>query len=205
MQKRSIEEYIREMERMRKKAVPLLENVENVDDTLREYAVEEVNDDVFEQDRDDINEEEEILEEMTEDADIRDDDKENIGMGRLIVTVTAGGGLFPVENAAVVISEQSGSEIAAVKTDESGKTPMLYLPAPDRDNSQRPQDSMNAAETRAQYNITVSSPGYVTAVVEGVSVFDDVTAIQKVDMLTLSAADGDTSPRVTDEKTEYRL
>ena len=185
MQKRSIEEYIREMERMRAKAMPLPEEEKKEQASVRIMA--------------------EPAAEPEEKASEENGERET-GMGRLSVSVTTGVGIFPVENASVVVSggDEPGSEIAAVKTDSSGKTPTLYLPAPDKDMSQQPMDGSPDA-ARAQYDITVSAPGYVTAVVEGISVFDGVTAIQKVDMLTVSAADGDTSPRIIDEKTVYRL
>ena len=195
MQKRSIEDYIREMERMRAKAIPLPEE-EKKEETVPPKEAEPI--------PDEPDDAEAVLDEIIEDID--ESGGKEVGMGRLSVSVTTGAGLFPVENATVVISEGDGSggEIAAVKTDDSGKTPTIYLPAPDKEMSQQPM-SEDADNTRAQYNITVSAPGYVTVVVEGISVFDDVTAIQKIDMLTVSAADGDTSPRIIDEKTIYRL
>jgi len=133
------------------------------------------------------------------------DDK---GSGRLIVNVTTGGGLFPVEGASVIVSDTEsagGAEIAAVITDISGKTPVIFLPAPARAMSLTPTEKGNGADARARYAVTVMSSGYVTAIAEGVSVFDGVTSIQKVDMLTKSAADGNDSPRIIEEDTVYRL
>lgn len=251
MQKRSIEEYIREMERMRARATPpviktgheqpsmlrtgheqpsvlitghddpsVLEKEEetvpavtpgDVPMTTQPGAelAEEIIDEL-EDERDDELEDDEIADEIEDIFEKRAEAKgeRDVGVGRLIVNVTSGAGLFPVENASVIVSDaasQGGSELAAVKTDQSGKTPVIYLPAPDKDMSQQPQPDGEAAETRAQYNITVSAPGYVTALVEGISVFDDVTAIQNVDMLNVSAADGNTEPRLINEETIYRL
>ena len=211
MQRRSIEDYIREMERMRARAVTAAVNEEAKPQPERskyaemsEDAAEPIDEIVYLPEEDDDKEEQ--AEELAEEK--ADQKGEDIGLGRLIVTVTSGGGLFPVENASVIISStdsKGGDEIAAVKTDRSGKTPVLYLPAPDKDMSQQPQTNGKSEATRAQYDITVSAPGYVTEVVEGVSVFDDVTAIQKIDMLTVSAADGNTEPRRINEETIYQL
>ena len=130
------------------------------------------------------------------------------GSGRLIVNVTTGGGLFPVEGASVIVSDTQsagGAEIAAVTTDISGKSPVIFLPAPARSMSLTPTENGDGADARARYAVTVMAPGYVTAIAEGVSVFDGVTSIQKVDMLTKSASDGNDSPRITEEDTVYRL
>ena len=127
------------------------------------------------------------------------------GSGKLIVNVTTGEGLFPVEGATVIISDTEqagGSETASAVTDISGKTPQISLAAPVRQNSLAPDQNGDA---RARYNITVMAPGYVTTVVEGVSVFDRVTSIQKIDMLTESASNGSSAPRVIEEDTVYRL
>ncbi len=246
MPKRSIEEYILEMERMRARATPPVirtgqENPQIIKtgheqpsvlrERQREIAQAAANNDISMAKPPSAERIEEIIdktEEQTDDNGINDteeaaDDIEDIieekveaapgnkaaaGIGRLVVNVTSGAGLFPVESATVVVSDAAsagGSEIAAVKTDESGKTPVLYLPAPDKEMSQAPQSDKTPEQTRAQYTVTVSAPGYVTTVVEEISVFDDVTAIQKVDMLTVSAAGGNTAPRTINEKTIYRL
>lgn len=133
--------------------------------------------------------------------------KDNVmGMGRLIVNVTTGQGLFPVEGAAVIISGGGNDdEITTVITDMSGKTPLMYLPAPPREKSIIPSEKGDGDGTRAQYNITVTAPGYVTTVIEGVSVFDGVTSIQKADIMTLSASGGNSAPRIVDERTTYKL
>lgn len=127
------------------------------------------------------------------------------GTGKLAVNVTTGEGLFPVEGATVIISDTEaagGSEIASVTTDISGKTPVIFLPAPARAMSLAPDGKGDA---RARYTVTVMVPGYVTTVVEGVSVFDGITSIQKVDMLTESASNGSSAPRIIEEDTVYRL
>jgi len=149
--------------------------------------------------------------EQDEQYQIRDEPpkpQENKGSGRLIVNVTTGGGLFPVEGASVIVSDTEsagGAEIAAVITDISGKTPVIFLAAPARAMSLTPTENGSGADARARYAVTVMSPGYVTAIAEGVSVFDGVTSIQKVDMLTKSAADGNDAPRIIEEDTVYRL
>ena len=193
MQQRTVEDYIREMEKMKARAaLPMMPTEDNIDEEKTVQPIAE-------------NEADTAAEPAKDEGEIKSD---AIGMGRLSVSVTTGGGVFPIENASVIVSsydQNEGAEIAAVKTDASGKTPLLYLPAPSREKSQNPQQDGTQQPTRAQYNITVTAPGYVSAVVEGISVFDGVTAIQKVDMLTVSAADGNTAPRVVNEQTVYQL
>ena len=224
MQKRSIEEYIREMERMYARAMPAViktgherpgkltkqKEPPEKDETAAAIAVEPLKDEDIEiavqqtdgpQDADTAEKSDEAISESEKEY-------HQDGMGRLIVTVTTGAGLFPVENATVIVSKDAGpggDEIAAVKSDKSGRTPILYLPAPDKNMSQHPQEDGIKEETRAQYTVTVSAPGYVTVVVESISVFDGVTAIQKIDMLTVSAANGSSAPRIINEKTIYQL
>lgn len=137
-----------------------------------------------------------------------DSDERPRGMGKLIVAVTTARELFPVEGAMVIISDMpqlGGAEIAAVKTDESGKTPEIYLPAPPRMITQEPLPEGDDDRVRALYTITVSAPGYITTVAESVAVFDKITSIQRIDMLTASASDGEYEPRVINESENYQL
>ena len=116
------------------------------------------------------------------------------GSGKLIVKVTTARGMLPVADADVEIrqtAENGGREIAELETDASGSTLAISLPAPPKYKSESPQQPNDSDEVMAKYDITVSADGYVDAVIKGAAVFDGVTSIQNVDMLTESAANDD--------------
>lgn len=116
------------------------------------------------------------------------------GSGKLIVKVTTARGMLPVADADVEIRQtdkNGGMEIAELETDASGSTPAISLPAPPKYKSESPQQPNDSDEVMAKYDITVSADGYVDAVIKGAAVFDGVTSIQNVDMLTESAANDD--------------
>lgn len=109
------------------------------------------------------------------------------GRGYLRVRVLSAGGALPVENAVVIISdynepESGGSVLYSLRTDESGLTTTASLPAPPTSMSQSPGNG----QPYSLYNVTVMKDGYYTVENVGVMVFDEVVAIQPVNLLTLS-------------------
>lgn len=114
------------------------------------------------------------------------------GSGRLVVKVTTARGMLPVEGAKVTVSQteqNGGDDIITLKTDKSGITPETVLSAPPKYKSEAPLSPSDNEEVMAKYDITVSAEGYADAVIKGAAVFDKVTSIQNVDMLTASAED----------------
>ena len=109
-----------------------------------------------------------------------------MGSGQLTVKVTEGGVTLPIRGAIVTISgrlsDDSGSGIIyTLKTDESGLTETVSLPAPDAASSLSP-----GGETPyGVYDIKVTSPGYISAENAGTQVFDGVTALQYFSLIPL--------------------
>lgn len=107
--------------------------------------------------------------------------EKNPAYGNLVFQVTGGQGAFPVAEADIVIIKDLDDTHAfsvTEKTDESGRTSGLYLPAPGRNLSQTP----NNAEVFAKYRAEVTAAGYVPVQIVDIPVFDGVVTIQPVDM-----------------------
>ena len=116
------------------------------------------------------------------------------GTGRLSVFVTHSGGLYPIANADVTVSDASGKIYAKQKTDISGKTPIINLPAPSKKYSEAP--GPNISEVASFYNVRIDADGFVSAILEGLPIFDGILSNQGYDMTYLFAADNE-RPQVT--------
>lgn len=101
------------------------------------------------------------------------------GKGYLLVQVSLAGRSIPVEGAAVTVQSSEGEEVWNFVTDESGKTPVLELPAPSRELSQQPG---NAGQTYSMYNTRVTYPGYYIEENLHIPIFDGIKSIQPVIM-----------------------
>lgn len=103
--------------------------------------------------------------------------------GELTFRITGPDGIRPVINATINISLQESPQtiIEQVKTDESGLTENVYLPAPPFSYSMEPGDEQPYTE----YEAVVSAPGYETAVVEGIEVLPDRLATQTIKLNTV--------------------
>ncbi len=96
--------------------------------------------------------------------------------GRLRVRVM-GAGMTPIENATVIISDTSVGEqqLAELRTNSSGLTDTVDLPAPSLDFSQQPSDQ----QPYANYRISMSAAGFDPVVVQNAEIMPDVTALQE--------------------------
>lgn len=107
------------------------------------------------------------------------------GTGYLQIRVTSAGGAFPIEDAVVmVLSDPLGggaqsSVIRTLRTDASGLTETVPLPAPSRTLSQSP----GSGKPYATYNIAVYKDGYYSVEGLGIPVFDGIVSTQAINLL----------------------
>lgn len=104
------------------------------------------------------------------------------GTGYLVVRVTTASGAIPLEDALVTVKEysQDNDEIITVKkTNSSGLTEKISLPAPSKNIS------LGAGRGKAYstYYIEVLKDNYIPQHYINVPIFDGVTAIQNADMI----------------------
>lgn len=116
----------------------------------------------------------------------------NIGAGNLIVNVTTQNRTRPVTGATVTVShpDASGNKVVAkVETDSSGKTELIRLPAPIREIPTYPQP-MTGGDMSAKYFVSVEAPDFVGVSDEEVSIFDGVTSVKRIDLMSDSGVMG---------------
>lgn len=109
--------------------------------------------------------------------------------GYILVQVSTADQAIPITDANVIISRvaDGGEELIRVlKTDRSGKTEIVAVPAPPAANSQTPDD---IGARFFKYNIRVDYPGYITTENVNVPVFEGQKSIQSVSMIPLSEGD----------------
>lgn len=99
--------------------------------------------------------------------------------GILIVRTRAGRGAVPVVGAVVeIFAPDTDSPIASVRTDLSGSTDEIPLPAPDRTDM-----SNTLAPPFTQYRVDIDHPDYRPVTVRDVAVFSDITTVLPVTMV----------------------
>lgn len=106
--------------------------------------------------------------------------KELIDRGKVTFEVTSTIGLIPVNNATIRISYSGEPDqtIEEIKTNESGETENIELPAPPVELSLQPSEMQPYAE----YDFTVTAPGYDPVTISGSEVLSGETSIQPVRM-----------------------
>lgn len=130
-------------------------------------------------------------------------DDSNSGQGSLIVILTTARGTFPLSGGEVRVYEnKSGALVSVLRTDENGHTAVLSLPAPLRILSESPSES--GVATFGLYDIEAARSGFKTTRINSVPIFDGVTSLQTVDMLSNSAANGSSGTNYDTQNT-YEL
>jgi len=101
------------------------------------------------------------------------------------VRVSTASGAIPLEDALVTVTSykaQDGSDILhAQKTDMSGLTKRLPLPAPPKSASLSPGNG----KSYSSYNVRVDKDGYSSQLYINVPIFDGITAVQNADLVPL--------------------
>lgn len=100
--------------------------------------------------------------------------------GDLSIRVTSATGFIPINNATITISLTGAPNtvVETTATNDSGISPTLSLPAPALALSTSPSEEMPYAE----YNISVTAPGYEPVMISGTEILPDVTAVQPISM-----------------------
>ena len=112
------------------------------------------------------------------------------GYGYLVVRASTARGAIPLEDALVEIydygaefTEGRGDVIGVYKTNASGLTEKIQLPAPPRSLSMSPGNG----GSYSTYNIRVSKDGYAPTSYINVPIFEGITAVQNAILVPLSA------------------
>ena len=94
----------------------------------------------------------------------------------------------PIENSIVRISSPSSPDqiIEEVTTDINGQTPEIELPAPPVDYSLAPTEEQPYAE----YNISITAPGFNPVRIDNAQLFSSVTALQEATLDPVEQATG---------------
>ena len=129
-------------------------------------------------------------------------DSDASGRGTVIFLITSGRGALPVSGAQVTVSK-AGEQLAVLRTNESGQTTPFNLPAPKRELSESP--STSGEPVYSLYDVSITAEGFVTQFLKDMPVFDGVTSLQSVQLLTFTASNGNSIPDTVDEANPYRL
>lgn len=113
---------------------------------------------------------------------------ETQSLGNLFVRCTTPG-FVPIENATISITSPANPEVVLeqVRTNASGLTEIIPLPAPPLDLSLAP----NQPQPYSEYDLTVTAPGYERALFSNVQILPDSTAEQNT---TLEPVPPDETP-----------
>ena len=99
---------------------------------------------------------------------------QNPAFGTLIFQVTGGQGAFPVPDAVVTLSKMLHDNLSlsvTIRTDESGKTEPISLPAPDRKLSQSPNNGI----VYAAYDAKVTTEGFLPTEIRNLPVRSSIS------------------------------
>ena len=105
-------------------------------------------------------------------------------IGSLQVNVYSQTSFIPITNATITIQNtqpQNNRVTEQLTTNSSGQTDTIQLPTPPLEYSLTPESNMPYAE----YDLTISAPGYETTVLTGAQILPDVKAIQDIRMVPL--------------------
>lgn len=123
-------------------------------------------------------------------------------LGQLQVNVTSTLGLIPIQDATVTISYTGVPDVTVerLRTDSSGQTEVIELPAPPLEYSMEPEQPV---QPYSEYNIQVDAPGYESVLISGTEILPDVTALQPVQMAPLQTAATEEEVLVIPDHTLY--
>ncbi len=108
--------------------------------------------------------------------------KKNLYNGGLRIQTFTTKGAFPVQNAIVTIAKPFDDDdyiIATLRTDNSGQTEIITLPAPDKNLSLSPGN----IKPFATYKVTVEHPDFITVISKAIPVFQENVSLQILNLI----------------------
>ena len=153
-----------------------------------------------------LSEEAEISKSSVEDVVVKREvnPSEMDGLGELLINVTSVKGLYPIPDAVVTIftgDAENKKVFAKGVTDISGKAGPFPLPAPSIVYSESPDSSLIPFST---YNLLTEADGFLDTIHLGVQIFDKITSIQSVNLLTSLCNEKQTT-LIINEETEREV
>ena len=127
------------------------------------------------------------------------------GNGSLLAVVTTLRAIYPVKGAKVTVftgNYDDMNEIASGFTDESGKSPVFSLSAPDKELSESPGLS---DKPYSSYNMLVEADGYIDNIHLNIPVFSGVQSVQSSNMMLTETAGENKGPQIFDESRQFTL
>ena len=110
--------------------------------------------------------------------------------GKLKISLSAASGALPIANAAVQIKaiHKDGERalLYLLKTDSSGETEPVPLPAPSAALSATPEQ---IKDSYAVYEVEIFKEGYYPMIAQNVAVFPGITSLQPFSLQPVSEAD----------------
>lgn len=104
------------------------------------------------------------------------------GTGYLKVQTVSAGGAFPVEGAVVIVTDQEGKTAYSLRTDRSGLTDAVSLPAPSVALSQAPPVNGDPAPYSV-YTVQVFRDGFYDIEEYSLPIFDGITALWQANLI----------------------
>jgi putative peptidoglycan binding protein len=108
-------------------------------------------------------------------------------LGTLTVQVVGANGFIPITDSVVQIASEDDptTVIEEVRTDMSGRTEPIELPAPPEDYSLEPESPRPYSE----YTVTADAPGFDRVEVHGTAILPNTTAVQPMELIEAFDAD----------------
>ena len=91
---------------------------------------------------------------------------------------------IPLEDVAVVVTAQDGTAIAMRLTNRSGLTEPIPIPTPDREESERPEDSGQQPFT--DVTVYAFKTDFEQIAARNIQIFPGITTVQDLEMVPLS-------------------
>ena len=124
-----------------------------------------------------------------------------MGKGYILIQLSKEQEALPVTNAKIKIRYHKTKEVmfeTSNGVDESGRSQLIELDAPDKDLSLNPMNETYIPYAR--YDVSVDSEGYNTVIIEGVSIFDETTSIQNVSLTEIVKTGADAFYNSTEDR-----
>ncbi len=101
--------------------------------------------------------------------------------------------IYKMTNEGRIIASRQ-SDVITLFTNEFGETNTVALPTPSKENATDPLGSKPYSE----YAISIEAAGYAPVVLRGTQIFEDITAVQKMELIPISGADGRDTVEIID-------